>query len=138
RTSDKEIMENIALTDQILKPNEDIVFAIIGEKRVFWQQIMTYLHTNHTDISEVWKFYNDGKRWLFRTLKKKDTIFWIGVLEGTFIVTFWFGDRAEPLIEQSGIPETVKNEFSIAKRYNKIRAISIKMTDSGNVETVQK
>ena len=131
-------MEPIVLKDKSVKPNDEIVFPIIGEKSFFWQKIMNFLYDNHNDISGEWKFYNDGKSWLFRTLKKKKTIFWIGVLKDTFRVSFWFGDKAEPIIEQSDLPEDVKNDFRNAKRYKIGRGISIVMKNSADVENVLK
>lgn len=131
-------MEPIALTDPTITPDNELVFSIIEDKSVYWQQILAYLYKNHKDISEVWRFYNDGKSWLFRTLKKKNTIFWVAVLKDSFRVGFYFGDKAEPMILQSTLPETIKNDFLNAKRYNTIRPISVTMADSTDVETVIK
>ncbi len=115
-----------------MTPTEDLVFSIIGDKRILWQQIIIYLHDNYSDITEVWKFYNDGKSWLFRTLKKGKTIFWIRVLEDTFRIAFYFGDKAEPIFEQSDLPESIKTDFRNAKRFNTTRGISIKMADEND------
>ena len=131
-------MEPIALTDPNITPDKELVFSMIGDKSVYWQQIMAYLYQNHKDISEVWRFYNDGKSWLFRTLKKKNTIFWVAVLKDTFRVGFYFGDKAEPMILQSGLAECVKEEFLNARRYNTIRPISVTMNDAADVDTVIK
>ena len=122
-------METIILIDKSVTPTEDLVFSIIGDKRILWQQIINYLHDNYSDITEVWKFYNDGKSWLFRTLKKGKTIFWIRVLQDTFRIAFYFGNKAEPIIEQSDLPESIKIDFRNAKRFNTIRGISIEMND---------
>jgi len=125
-------MEPIVLNDKSMTPTEDLVFSIIGDKRILWQQIMNYLQDNYSDITEVWKFYNDGKSWLFRTLKKGKTIFWIRVLEDTFRIGFYFGDKAEPIIEQSDLPESIKTDFRNAKRFNTTRGISIEMADEND------
>jgi hypothetical protein len=130
--------ENIILTDRLIIPNNESIFSIIGNKSILWQSIMNYMHEHYKDISEEWKFYNDGKRWLFRLIQKKKTIFWIGVLKNTFRISFWFGDKAESLIESSDLPDSIKNDFKTAKRYNKIRAVSIKMTDETDVDNVLK
>ena len=131
-------METIVLNDKSVMPNEQIVFSIIGDKHILWQKIMKYLHDNHTDITEVWRYYNDGKSWLFRTMKKEKTIFWIRVLEDTFRIAFYFGDKAEPMIEQSDLPEGIKNDFRNAKRFNTTRGISIEMADPADVDNAIK
>ena len=129
-------MEPIVLTDKSVKPDDELVFSVIGDKSILWREIINYLHENHADITEEWKFYNDGKCWLFRTIKKKKTIFWIGVTDGAFRVTFWLGDKAEPLILSSDLPDQIKNDFAEAKRYKIGRALSIIMADAEDVGSV--
>ena len=130
-------METIVLTDRFTAPTDELIFSIIGGKKIFWQKIISYLHDNHSEISEVWRFYDDGKCWLFRTLKKKKTLFWIGILDGTFRVSFYLTDKATPLIVQSELPEKIKKEF-LNTAGNKFRSITIKMSDADDAETVIK
>jgi len=35
-------------------------------------------------------------------------------------VSFWFGEKAAPLIEASSLPESVKDKYRNAHQYNKI------------------
>lgn len=69
-------------------------------------------------------------------MRKKKTVFWIGVLKDTFRVSFFFGDKAEPLIESSDMPDSIKNNFKTAKRYNHFRGITVEMKNNRDVETV--
>ena len=64
-------MESSVLNDKSVKPNDEIIFSIIGDKELIWKQTLSYLYDSNKDISEEWKYYNNGKTWLFRTLKKK-------------------------------------------------------------------
>jgi len=66
---------------------------------------------NCKNISGNWNYYNDGKQWLFKLVQKKKTVFWAGILSDTFRVTFYFGDKAESLIEASELPSNIKNNF---------------------------
>lgn len=129
-------MEPIVLTDPNVKPTDELVFSIIGENSVYWEQLVDYLYENHFDITEEWRFYNDGKSWLYRALRKKKTLYWIGVIKDTFRLSFYFGDKAEPIIEASLIPENIKEEFRKAKRYGKLRAISIEMRSAEDLQNV--
>ena len=130
-------MDAIVLTDRFTMPTDELIFSIIGDNKIFWQRILSYLRDNHTGISEVWRFYDDGKCWLFRTLKKKKTIFWIGVIDGTFRVSFYLTDKATPFIVQSELPEKMKNEF-LNTAGNKFRSITIKMSNADDAENVIK
>jgi len=130
-------MEPKVLSDESVQPNEELIFSIIGEKEIIWKQTMSYLYDNNPDISEVWKFYNDGKSWLFRTLQKKKTIFWISILEDTFRIAFYFAERLEPNILQSNLPDTIKLEYHHAKTFNKSRCIYIDIQDSGDFQNIK-
>ena len=129
-------MEPIVLTDPTITPDNKLIYTIIGDKSIYWQKILDYLYQNHKDISEVWRFYNDGKAWLFRTLKKKNTIFWVGVIQGAFRITFWFSDKAAPIIEQSDLPEKLKDEYRNAKKFNTIRAVSLVISSDEDLAAV--
>ncbi len=130
--------ENLVLSDKQIAPTDDYIFSIIGEKRILWQSIINYASENYKDISGSWNYYNDGKQWLFKLLQKKKTILWAGILKDTFRITFWFGDKTEPLIESSDLPQTIKDDFKTAKKYGSIRAVSIKMNDHADVDNVLK
>jgi len=133
--SEKEIY---VFSDRQVKPTEDLIFSIIGDKKILWEKIMNYLSDNYKDASGTWNYYNDGKQWLFKMVRKKKTIFWLAVMKDTFRVTFYFGDKAEPVIVASGLPESVRDNFLTGKHYGKIRAISTKMTGLSDAETVIK
>ena len=71
-------------------------------------------------------------------VQKKKTIFWGGILQDTFRITFYFGDKAEPIIEASDLPADIKSGFKNAKKYGAIRPISIKVFEHSDVENVLK
>ena len=123
--------------DESIHPDNDLVFSVIGDKQLVWKQVMSYLYDNNSDISEVWKYYNDGKSWLFRTLKKKKTIFWINILEDTFRIAFWFADRLEPIILSSKLPGHILEEYGKARHYNRSRCIFIDVEDHGDLENIK-
>jgi hypothetical protein len=128
----------LVLSDKETKPTDEFVFSIIGEKKILWEAVFSYLSDNYKDISGSWNYYNDGKQWLFKLVQKKKTIFWLGVLKDTFRIGFYFGDKAESLIDASDLPQTIKDSFKTGKRYGKIRSVSVKMYDLNDVESVKK
>jgi hypothetical protein len=129
---------NLILSDKQIIPTDDYIFSIIGEKKILWQAVMSYVSEKYNDTSGNWNYYNDGKQWLFKLVQKKKTIFWAGVLKDTFRVTFYFGDKAEPLIYDSDLPQTIKESFINGKHYGKIRPITLKMYSLSDVESVKK
>jgi Protein of unknown function (DUF3788) len=130
--------EEILLTDKLIYPTDDYIFSIIGDKKVLWQSIMNHMDVNYKDSSGEWNFYNDGKRWLYKMIHKKKTIFWAAILTDTFRITFYFGNKAEPAIDGSDLPQTIKDGFRTAKRYGLIRPVSFKILNNTDVENVLK
>ena len=99
---------NPLLTDKQTYPTDDLIFSIIGDNKIHWQSIMTYMSQNYKDSLGQWNFYNDGKRWLFKMVHKKKTVFWAGILTDAFRITFYLGNKAETIIENSELPEIIK------------------------------
>jgi len=131
-------METHILSDESVKPDDELVFSIIGDRELLWKQTMSYLQDNNKVITEVWKYYKDGKSWLFRAMKKKKTIFWIRLVDDTFRIAFWFAEKLEPIISESDLPERLKKDYEQAKSFNKSRCIYIDMQDAGDLQNVKK
>jgi hypothetical protein len=131
-------MEKLVLSDPSVFPDNDLIFGIIGSKKALWQKLLDGVHESYPDAIEQWNYYRDGKNWLFRMIRKKKTLFWIGVLEETFRITFYFGDKAEPLIEYSSLPQQMKQEFKTSKRFGHFRAISLKVEQDEDIENALK
>lgn len=131
-------MEPIVLTDPNIQPTDELIFGIIGENSKYWEALIEYLYEKHLNITEEWRFYNDGKSWLYKAVRKKQTLYWIGVIKDTFRVTFWFGEKAEPIIEASALPESIKENFRNAKRYGQLRAISVEVRSDDDFANVVK
>ena len=130
--------EEMILSDRTVMPTDDYIFSIMGEKKILWQDIISYATDNFKDISGVWNYYNDGKQWLFKLTQKKKTIFWGAMLKDTFRITFYFGDKVEPLLENSDLHLKIKEDFKVSKRYGSIRSVSQKIFSASDVENVKK
>jgi hypothetical protein len=130
--------EELILSDREVVPTDEYLLSILGEKKIWWQDIISYSKDNFKDISGVWNYYNDGKQWLYKLSQKKKTIFWGGVLKNTFRITFYFSDKVEPLLEVSDLPSKIKEDFRTSKYYGKIRAISQKVFSAADVEVIKK
>jgi hypothetical protein len=69
---------------------------------------------------------------------KKKTTFWSGIIDKTFRITFYLGNKAEPIIEKSDLPNVVKEEFKTAKRYGLIRPVTFVINCEADVDNVLK
>jgi len=130
--------EKTVLSDKSIVPTDDFIFSIIRERKVHWLRIMNYLSENYPDASGTWNYYNDGKQWLFKYVRKKKTIFWASLLIDTFRITFYLGNKAESVIENSDLPVSIKEEFKTAKRYGLIRPVTLIIWNEADVDNVLK
>jgi hypothetical protein len=130
-------MDKPLLADKEQFPTEKIIFSHIGESRIHWETIFGHIHINYPEFIGEWRYYNDGKRWLLKTTKKSKTIFWLSVVQDSFKITFYFGDKAEPVILASTISGSLKNSFQNGKRFGKIRAITVQVENGDDVENVK-
>jgi len=124
------------LTNKDQFPTNDVIFSHIGKSKIFWDSLFTHIHANYPDFEEQWRFYNDGKCWLFKMMRKSKTIFWLSVLGGSFKITFYFGDKAEQALMESAISKELKNQFKNGKRYNKIRGITLSINGKKDIDDV--
>jgi hypothetical protein len=131
-------IENILLADKSIYPTDEYIFSLIGDKKDFWQRMINHMNESCKDSAGEWNYYNDGKRWLFKMVYKKKTVFWAAILSNTFRITFYFGKKAEPLIENSDLPQSIKDDFRAAKSYGLIRPVSFIMENETDVDNVIK
>lgn len=127
-------MDQPILTNRDEFPMEEIIFSHIGKSKVLWQSIFEFIHATHPDLLEEWKYYNDGKSWLLKVVKKTKTICWVSLLKNSFRMTFYYTDKAEPLILSSAISDELKEQFKNSKHYNKIRPLTITFKYKKDVE----
>jgi hypothetical protein len=128
--------ETPVLSDKNQFPTEEIVFSHIGKNKSLWEIVFEYIHKNHPDFSEEWRYYNDGKSWLLKVTRKSKTIFWLSVISGTFRTTFYFTAKAEEAINNSRISDKLKEQYR-NKKGDKIRGITIVFKNRKDIEFVK-
>lgn len=127
-----------ALSDSETYPSDDLIFSIIGDKRQVWEKSLNYLQDSYPGSSCGWKYYNDGKQWLFRGTYRKKTIFWISILNDTFRITFFLGGKAESLIAASSLSEALKKDFSAKEFTGPFRSVTINVEGLHDLDDIEK
>jgi hypothetical protein len=130
-------MEKPILNDKDQFPNEELIYSHLGKSKKLWISVFEYIHTEYREISEEWRYYNDGKSWLLKVTRKAKTICWTTIIENSFKMTFYFGDKAEDIILNSSISDELKEQFKNGKRYGKIRGITITFYDEKDIENAK-
>ena len=127
-------MEKPILKNEEQYPSEEVVYSHIGVNKTLWIQLFEFIHKNHPDFSEEWRYYNDGKNWLKKVTKKSKTIFWLSVFKDTFKITFYLADKAEEHVFNSDISDELKGQFRNGKHYGKIRGLTITFSDIKDID----
>jgi len=131
-------MEAPILTDKDQFPSEEIIYSHIGKAKILWQSFFEFVHTNHPDFLEQWRYYNDGKSWLLKVTRKSKTIFWLSVVKDSFKTVFYFPQKAEDAIIESTIPEELKEQFTNRNKNSKITGIRILFKNKKDIESAKK
>jgi len=131
-----EEIEKLVLSDKNVQVDDNLLTTILADKMPLWKKLINEISVQHAGSSGSWNYYNDGKQWLFKMVQKKKTLFWGAIHPDSFRITFYFGDKAEPVLSESHLPQTVKDDFKTAKRYGAIRAISTKIMNNDDLDIV--
>lgn len=118
-------MEKPLLNDQNQYPDNAVLSQILGDTMPTWVSFTETIERDFPNYTTEWRFYQDGKSWLFKAFKKTKTICWASVWDKFFKVTFYFNDKAEEVIKSSTLPEAVKQQFFEREKIGKIRPITI-------------
>lgn len=132
--SQRNRMEEAVLTDKNQFPTEEIILSHLGRSGKLWKSVFEYIHLEYPQLTEHWRYYNDGKSWLMKVTSRTKTIFWLSVIKNSFRITFYFTDKAEADIFSSSVSDELKDQFKNGKRFNKIRGLTITFRNNKDVE----
>jgi hypothetical protein len=130
-------MEKPNLDNKEIYPDNEVLTQYLGTTKKIWDSFLELLKTDYPSIATEWRYYNDGKSWLFKVTKKTKTICWVSVWKKFFKVTCYFGDKAEEVIKSSSLDETIKQKFTETEKTGKIRPITIEVRKKADLKTIK-
>jgi hypothetical protein len=130
-------MEEPVLHDPDEYPSDDVLRRHLGRTMASWRALMAYVEEHEPALCGEWRYYKDGKSWLYKVTHKKLTLSWIAVFPGKFKTTCYFPDRAAPAITDSELPETYIDQYLHGRRYGKTRAISVDVRKLADLEATK-
>lgn len=108
------------LRDSDVEPTDNVLKELLGEQLFAIYQNLVGMITNNFDIQHEWRYYNDGKSWLFKATHKKKTIFWLSVWKGYIKTSFFFTEKTKAGIFDLPISQKVKDDFDKTKTVGKL------------------
>ncbi len=131
-------MEEPCLIDKTEYPDGKVLKRYLGGAKDAWDGFAAFLESKYPNYSGEWRYYNDGKSWLYKITKKTKTICWVSVYRGKFTTTFYFPDRAEHLIVNSTLRKKYIEQFVNARRYGKTRGLTVNIRKVEDLSTTKK
>ena len=123
--------------DKTTIPTDRTLSIALGDSSRLWRQIKKHLKTEYGELTEEWKFYGQKSGWLLKTLRKKRNLFFFIPLEGSFRLSFVFGDKAVAAAEQSDLPQDLITTLKNARKYAEGRGLQIEVKSSDDVENIE-
>ncbi len=120
-------MEKPCLNDKNEYPTDAVLSHHLGESKNTWDSFINILKVDYPTFSTEWRYYNDGKSWLFKVTDKKKTICWVSLYDHLFKATFYFTDNAEDFLRNSKLEQKYIDQFTNGKKYGKIKGITVEM-----------
>ena len=111
--------------DKEKKPTNQKLAKALGKSNNLWKEIKKNLKSEYGELKEEWKFYGQKSGWILKTLRKKRNLFFFIPLEGTFRVSFVFGDKAVTAVEESELPKKLITNLKSARKYAEGRGLNI-------------
>lgn len=130
-------MDKPGLKDEKIFPDDKILSQHLGDSKIAFDAYLDYVNQNIGSVKSEWRYYKDGHNWLMKITKKSKTICWISVFDKMFKITFYFSDKARGYIETSQLEKNYKDLYKNGKYYGKIKAISLDITKSEQLENAK-
>lgn len=108
------------LRDEEIIPTETVLEEALG-KDVFavYTKLNEIIRTEF-QIEPEWRYYKDGKSWLYKAVYKKKTIFWLSIW-GKFIkISLLFTEKTRGGIYDLEISNEIKESFKNAHAIGKL------------------
>ena len=86
-----ETVNDRELTDESIYPDEDVLKAVLGRSFRAYRALLDLYDRN--GMQWEWRYYRDGKAWLCKVRKKKNTIVWMSAWKGHMKAAVYLPER---------------------------------------------
>ncbi len=125
------------LSDPKIFPNENVLKGCLGAAMPAWQSFVGMLETDYPLVKPEWRYYNDGYQWLFKVIYKKKTLCWVKPFEKFFRMSFYYGGKADELIDGSSLDAKLKKQYHESEGKT-FRPISMEIKKKSDLKEVRK
>ena len=125
--------------DKSKQPTKQMLAKAIGKQYQLWTDIAEHVVEKYPKAIEEWKYPGVKYGWSFRLKDKKRNIIYMMPSDGYIMVAFVFGDKGVDDVQESSLPQSIKDELRNAKKYVEGRGIRLQVrikADVANIKTL--
>jgi hypothetical protein len=131
-----ETINNIELRDEKKYPDDDLLKSILNESFLSYKKLLE-LFIKY-DMSYEWRYYHDGKAWLFKVQKKKKTIVWMSAWKGFIQAVLYFSEKDIDNLYKLDISKVIKENINSTKNVGKSKPCIFKISDERILNDLEK
>ena len=120
-------MEKPLLNNKDEYPSDEVLEKYLKDAKTIWDEFVKTVETKFPGVTMEWRYYNDGKAWLCKTVHKKKTICWISVWDGFFKASFYFTEKNDTDIQNLPILQPLKDSYIVVKSHGKLKPLTLEM-----------
>jgi hypothetical protein len=125
------------LKDKNVFPDSEVLRKALNDDFEIFQELETTVTNDANKIAGEWRYYNDGKAWIYKAQYKKKTVFWLSVISTGFIVTFYFNEKNYEGIFDLPIDNAIKDNFRNIELVGKLRPLQISVKNKNQITDIQ-
>lgn len=122
--------------NKLILPNDLMLREELGETYQYLEQVVREIAKASGEVTPEWKHYGQKSGWTLKLFAKKRNILFVTPCHEYFLVSLVFGDRAVDAIIQSTLPESIKQEVFMARKYAEGRGIQLEVKSQEQCEVV--
>jgi hypothetical protein len=93
------------------------------------------LRARYPQFVAEWRYYHDGKCWLYRVTRKSATVSWVAAWDRYFTVACYLSAKAEPFVRASALDDALKQAFLESSK--KLHAIRVEARSRAALDAVR-
>jgi len=119
-------------------PDEKSIVETLKSNYIYLEEIRSFIADSIGETKEEWKYYGAKYGWNLKNFYKKRNLYFIGIYDGYFKISFVFGERAFNAIMEADIATQLKKDLSEARKYAEGRGLSIDVHDKTYLDDLKK
>jgi hypothetical protein len=128
-------MEELVFVEKDLIPNERMLITALKDSYHHYFRILEILNSLSPNIHTEWKYYGKKIGWLLKHLDSNRNLFFLVVNDGSFKLSFTFGEKVVSSISSSDdVSTNVKELLKNSKKHVEGTTIIIPVGSESDVE----